>query len=138
MGLLLSPQQRALVKHTFTHIAPNHDIVARLFYDKLFEIAPHLQTMFTHSMDMQRAKVMQMLAALVAAMDDPTHFSRMARELGKRHIDYGVVREQYALVGQALMWALEEACPDVMNKAALDAWGAAYALMADAATGVYE
>ena len=138
MGLPLSPQQRALVKHTFTHIASNHDIVARLFYDKLFEIAPELQTMFTHSMDMQRAKVMQMLAALVATMDDPSHFTRMARELGKRHVDYGVLKDQYALVGKALMWALEEACPDVMNRAVLDAWKAAYALMADAATGVYE
>ena len=138
MQLPLTPQQRALVKHTFTHIAPNHDNVARLFYDKLFEIAPELQPMFTHSMDMQRAKVMQMLAALVAAMDDPSHFSRMARELGKRHVDYGVLRNQYTLVEQALMWALEEACPDVMNTAALAAWKAAYALIADAAVTAYE
>lgn len=138
MGVTLTPQQRALVKHTFTHIAPNHDSVARLFYDKLFEIAPHLRPMFTHSMDMQRAKVMQMLAALVAAMDDPSHFTRMARELGKRHVDYGVSREQYALVGQALMWALEEACPDVMTPAALDAWHAAYRLMSGEAITVYE
>ena len=138
MHFSLSPQQRALVKHTFTHIAPNHDIVARLFYDKLFEIAPELQPMFTRSMDMQRAKVMQMLAALVAAMDDPSYFSRMARELGKRHVEYGVIKDQYALVGQALMWALEEACPDVINSAALDAWSAAYAMMADSATSVYE
>ena len=138
MDLPLSPQQRALVKRTFTHIAPNHDIVARLFYDKLFEIAPELQQMFTHSMDMQRAKVMHMLAALVAAMDDPSHFTRMARELGKRHIDYGVMKNQYTLVGQALMWALEEACPDVMTAAALDAWNAAYDVMAATATGVYE
>jgi hemoglobin-like flavoprotein len=36
------------------------------------------------------------------------------------------------------MWALEEACPEVMNTAVLDAWKAAYAMMADAATGVYE
>lgn len=138
MGLTLTPQQRALVKHTFTHIAPNHDIVARLFYDKLFEIAPELRPMFTHSMDMQRAKVMQMLAALVAAMDDPSHFSRMARELGKRHVDYGVTRDQYALVGQALMWALEEACPDVMTPTALEAWTAAYRLMSGEAMSIYE
>jgi hemoglobin-like flavoprotein len=138
MGLTLTPQQRALVKHTFTHIAPNHDNVARLFYDKLFEIAPDLRPMFTHSMDMQRAKVMQMLAALVAAMDDPSHFSRMARELGKRHVDYGVTKDQYALVGQALMWALEEACPDVMTPAALDAWHAGYRLMSGEAITVYE
>jgi hemoglobin-like flavoprotein len=138
MQLPLTPQQRTLVKRTFTHIAPNHDIVARLFYDMLFEIAPELRPMFTHSMDMQRAKVMQMLAALVAAMDDPSHFSRISRELGKRHIEYGVIKDQYALVGRALMWALEEACPDVMNAAALDAWNAAYAMMADAATDVYK
>lgn len=138
MGLPLTSQQRALVKLTFTRIAPSHDTVARLFYDKLFEIAPELRPMFTHNMDMQRAKVMQMLASLVAAMDDPTHFSRMAHDLGRRHIDYGVMRNQYTLVGQALIWALEEACPDVMTAAALDAWSAAYTMMADAATRVYE
>lgn len=138
MSLKLSPQQCALVKHTFTHIAPNHDIVARLFYDKLFEIAPELRPMFSHSMDMQRAKVMQMLAALVTAIDDPTHFSRMARDLGHRHVDYGVVKEQYALVGQALIWALEEACPEVMTPAAVEAWNGAYRMMSGAATTTYE
>ena len=138
MQLPLTPQQRALVKRTFTHIAPNHDVVARLFYDRLFEIAPELRAMFTHSMDLQRAKVMQMLAALVGAMDDPTQFSRISRDLGKRHIEYGVVRDQYALVGQALMWVLAEACPDVMDAAALDAWNAAYNMMAATATGAYE
>lgn len=138
MTLSLSPQQAALVRHTFTHIAPNHDIVARLFYDKLFEIAPDLRPMFTHSMDMQRAKVMQMLAALVAAVDDPSHFNRMSRELGKRHVGYGVVKAQYALVGQALMWALEEACPDVMTPAALEAWNAVYRLMSGEAIRIYE
>jgi hemoglobin-like flavoprotein len=138
MRLPLTPQQRGLVKHTFTHIAPNHGNVARLFYDKLFELAPELRQMFTHSMDMQRAKVMQMLAALVAAMDNPPHFSRTARELGQRHVGYGVTKDQYALVGQALIWALEEGNPDVMTPLALDAWRAAYEWMSDEATGVYE
>ena len=138
MHMSLPPQQAALVRHTFTHIAPNHDIVARLFYDKLFEIAPDLRPMFTHSMDMQRAKVMQMLAALVSSIDDPSHFNRMARELGKRHVGYGVMKDQYALVGKALMWALEEACPDVMTPAALEAWNALYRLMSGEAISIYE
>ena len=138
MPLQISAQQRALVKHTFTRIAPNHDSVAHLFYEKLFEIAPELRPMFTHGMDMQRAKVMQMLAALVAAMDDQTYFSRMARDLGKRHVDYGVMKEQYALVGRAMMWALEEACPDVMSSAAMEAWRAAYNMMMAEATAIYE
>lgn len=134
----LSAQQRTLIKHTFTFIAPNHDLVAQFFYDKLFEIAPELRPMFMHSMDLQRAKVMQMLAALVAATDDPSHFFHMARDMGKRHLDYGVVKAQYTMVGQALMWALEEACPEVMDRDALDAWSSAYRMMASAATEVYE
>lgn len=138
MGLPLTPQQSALVKHTFTHIAPHHDTIACLFYEKLFDIAPDLRPMFTHSMDMQRAKVMQMLAALVAAIDKPSHFNHMSRELGRRHSGYGVAREQYALVGQALTWALQAACPEIMTPAALEAWSAAYHLMAGEATGTYE
>jgi hemoglobin-like flavoprotein len=42
--------------------------------------------------------------------------------------------EHYALVGQALMWALEEACPQVMTPAVTRAWQAAYEMIAVTAT----
>ncbi len=133
MSSTLTSQQRTLVRRSFTHIAPHYADVARLFYDKLFEIAPDVQQMFTHNMDDQREKVMQMLATLVAAMDDTPNFTHMSHELGKRHAGYGVQNEQYELVGRALLWALEEACPQVMTKAVSTAWDAAYYMIADAA-----
>jgi hemoglobin-like flavoprotein len=133
MHSTITPQQRSLVRRTFTSIAPNHGAVARLFYDRLFEIAPELRPMFTHNMELQREKVMQMLATLVASMDDTPHFTNMAHELGKRHVGYGVRNEHYVLVGRALLWALEEACPQVMTPAASASWAAAYGMIADVA-----
>lgn len=133
MNSTMTPQQRGLVRRSFTHIAPNHEAVARLFYDKLFEIAPEVRALFTHSMEEQRAKVMQMLATLVTSMEDTPHFTKMAHELGRRHVGYGVTNEQYVLVGRALLWALEEACPQVMTPAICAAWAAAYGMIADVA-----
>ncbi|MBK8135646.1 MAG: hemin receptor [Chloroflexi bacterium] len=129
----MTSQQRNLVRRSFTYIAPEHAAVARLFYDKLFEIAPDLRHMFKHDMDMQRAKVMQMLASLVSSLDDTAHFDHTSHELGKRHVGYGVSNPQYKLVGQALIWALQEACPTIMTPAVTEAWAAAYTKIAEAA-----
>lgn len=129
----ITVQQRNIVRRSFTHIAPEHASVARLFYDKLFEIAPHLRAMFKPDMTEQREKVMQMLASLVAAMDDTPHFTHTTHELGKRHVGYGVSDDQYALVGQALIWALQEACPTIMTPSVTNAWAAAYAYIAETA-----
>lgn len=133
MSTQITSQQRNLVRRSFTYIAPEHASVARLFYDKLFEVAPELKPMFKHDMDVQRAKVMQMLASLVASMDDTPHFLHTSHELGRRHVGYGVHNEQYALVGKALIWAMQEACPTVMTPAVTEAWTAAYAMISGAA-----
>jgi nitric oxide dioxygenase len=129
----VSDRQRALVRRSFPQVATYHSRVSRLFYDKLFEIAPEVRDLFTIDMAVQGDKLMQMLAMLVSSLDDSAQLIEASASLGQRHVGYGVTHDQYKLVGQALMWALEESLPLVMTAPVLDAWQAAYQAIADAA-----
>jgi hemoglobin-like flavoprotein len=45
----------------------------------------------------------------IEGLSAPEQFSRAVRNLGARHVDYGVQPEQYATVQAALLWTLAQA-----------------------------
>jgi hemoglobin-like flavoprotein len=52
------------------------------------------------------------------------------REMGRRHAGYGVEPEHYTTVGEALLWALEQALGDDFTSETKEAWAKAYDLIA--------
>jgi hemoglobin-like flavoprotein len=103
-GMTLTETQKGLVQSSFALAAMDVDRVAETFYRRLFEIAPHTQTLF-HSTDMQYQgqKLMQTLATLVGGLDRLDEIVGAILSLGVRHIKYGVHPEDYQAVGQALI-----------------------------------
>ena len=47
-----------------------------------------------------------------------------------RHTDYGVHDEHYAIVGEALLWTLEQGLGEHYTPEVADAWAAVYTLLA--------
>jgi hemoglobin-like flavoprotein len=131
--MTLSKPHKTLVKHSFPKIAQAHESVSTLFYEKLFDLAPQVRPLFQADLDEQRVKLMQMLALMIATIDDDAMFMQMSQNLGLRHTHYGVKPEHYAVVGEALLWALKEACPTVMTAAVYDAWHTLYNFIAEQA-----
>lgn len=129
----LTDHEKNLVRYSFTHIAPQNEDIARLFYARLFEIAPEVERLFVNDMDAQQAKLMQMLASLVNALDTPDTLSQTTRDLGRRHVGYGVHVNHYATVGEALIWSMREVCPTVMTPPVTKAWLKTYNLLANLA-----
>ena len=61
----MSPEQKALVKETWQKAAPTADAVARLFYDRLFEIDAATRSLFKKTdLTEQRRKLIQASRAL--------------------------------------------------------------------------
>ena len=64
------PFERILVQRTWWQVAPNAAAVARLFYDRLFELDPSLRSLFEHSdMAEQGKKLTQMITVAVKSLD---------------------------------------------------------------------
>src|SRR5277367_2840958 len=122
----MTPKQVALVQQSFAKVAPISEQAAVLFYDRLFEIAPSVRTMFPDDMTEQRRKLMMMLAAVVNGLGDLPSILPAASALAKRHVAYGAKPEHYPVVGSALLWTLEKGLGDGWTSEVASAWTTAY------------
>ena len=123
--------QIAIVRDTFRLVEPIQEQAAVLFYRRLFTLDPGLAKLFaTTDMDRQRKVLMQPLAVVVRGLDRLDQIGPAVAALGERHVGYGVRPEDYATVGSALLWTLEQGLGRAFTAAARDAWAAAFALLA--------
>ena len=126
----MTTDQVTLVKTSFASIGPAADAVATRFYARLFALDPALRRLFHTDMREQRHKLMQMLAAIVDALDRPALIVAEVAALGQRHASYGVLAEHYLIVEEALLWALAEELGERWTPELDAAWRAAYTLLA--------
>ncbi|HVO02099.1 MAG TPA: globin family protein [Candidatus Cybelea sp.] len=128
----MTPRQIELVKTSFAKIAPYKEQAAELLYCRLFELDPSLRLLFPSDMTEQKQKVMTMLAVMVSNLDKVDTLLPSVRELGRRHRGYGVLQRHYAVVGQALLWALEIGLGSTWTREHAEAWQAIYEIISAA------
>jgi hemoglobin-like flavoprotein len=127
----LTSEQIDLIRTTWAAVEPIQDVASEMFYQRLFRLDPALEPLFAHTdMRTQGRMLMQTLAIVVKSVDHLEQLVPAVRALGSRHAGYGVKSEDYATVGQALLWTLEEGLGDSFTLAARYAWAAAYGLLA--------
>lgn len=130
----LSTNQIMLVQSSFAKVAPEVDMVAGLFYDRLFTIDPSLRAMFKADITEQGRKLMQILAFAVHSLGDLNALVPHVQALGQRHVAYGVKQEDYNTVGSALIWTLRQGLGADFTPDVEGAWIAVYTLLVATAT----
>jgi hemoglobin-like flavoprotein len=126
----MTAQEIMLVKNSFQKLGPTAEQVSALFYARLFELDPSLRNLFHGDMATQGCRFMQMIASAVTALDRIDAIKLTFRQLGARHIRYGVRDEHYATVGTALLWTLDKSLGSDFTPAVKSAWTVTYALFA--------
>jgi hemoglobin-like flavoprotein len=126
----VSPDQIALVQTSFQKVLPIADVAAQLLYQRIFELDPSLRPLFTRDMAVQRQMVMATLRLGIESLTDPAKIVPALRALGAKHVAYGVKEADFATVGAALLWALEQGLGDDFTPETRAAWAAAYTLLA--------
>jgi nitric oxide dioxygenase len=127
----MTPTEIALVQESFRKVVPISDQVAALFYARLFELDPTMRALFGGDMTDQGRRLMSMIGAAVAALNQFDAFLPTLRQLGARHGGYGATEEHYATVGAALLWTLEKGLGQEYTPAVRDAWTNTYSLLAN-------
>ena len=126
----MTPEQIELVQSNWAAVEPISAQAADLFYGKLFELDPALRPMFPEDMSEQKKKLMDMLKIAVNGLTKLEEIVPAVRNLGKRHVDYGVKDEQYGTVAAALLWTLEQGLGDQFTGEAKTAWTEVYTVLA--------
>jgi len=127
----MTPDHVKLVQDSFAKIGPIADTAAALFYNRLFEIAPEVKTLFHGDMTEQGRKLMKTLAIVVNGLGNLDSILPAARALAKSHVAYGVRPRHYTLVGEALLWTLDRGLGSEWTADLRSAWGAAYATISN-------
>jgi hemoglobin-like flavoprotein len=127
----MTPHQINLVQQTFADVKPIAGAAAELFYARLFMLDPSLRPMFKGDIARQGQMLMSMIGAAVAGLRDLGTLAPVVRQLGARHVRYGVRDEHYATVGSALIWTLEKGLGAKFTPEVRDAWTSAYQLLSE-------
>src|SRR5262249_21599872 len=102
----------------------------RVFYDRLFVIAPETRALFRSDMESQTQKLMDTLAMVIASLREMTSLAAMLEAMAVRHTRYGVRDEHYDKVGEALLWALEQVLGPAFTPDVRSAWATLYGTVA--------
>ncbi|MFG1402961.1 globin family protein [Xanthobacter sediminis] len=128
----MNTDQIELVRASFAKVVPIKDAAAGLFYGRLFETAPEVKPLFKGDMTDQGRKLMATLAVVVNGLANLETILPAVKALAVKHVDYGVAPEDYAKVGAALLWTLEQGLGADFTPDVRDAWTSAYATLSDA------
>ena len=126
----MTAQETALVQKTwklFRDINPT--VIGDVFYGKLFTDMPSLKKMFKTPMAAQYKKLTDMLSMIIGRLHNLPEITDNIREMARRHVGYGVKKAHYKLVGDALMWTLEQGLGNDWNDEVKEAWQSCYSVL---------
>ena len=129
---MLKVEQLDLIRQSLIYVHPIAEQIAKSFYERLFEVTPPLQKLFTGDMHRQGAMLMTSLELAVSNLDDPASILPAIQALGERHRSYGVKAEYYPLAREAYLWALEKHLGEKFTPALKEAWTAAFDALTEA------
>ncbi len=78
----------------------------------------------------QYKKLIDILSAMVARLENIGSLEQEIFDMAKRHEGYGVQPKHYDMVGAALLWTLERGLGNDWNEDTAEAWVACYGIIA--------
>ncbi|TQV82215.1 globin family protein [Denitrobaculum tricleocarpae] len=127
----MTPEEKTLVQTTWKQVAPIAPAAADLFYQRLFEQAPEIESLFGKTdMTAQKSRLIEAVSRTVAGLQDEDSLRTELTALGRRHAGYGVQDSHYESVGAALLWTLETGLGEGWSEEACRAWTQAYGFIA--------
>lgn len=123
---MLSTQQIQLIQQSYAAADSRPEaLIARLF-ERLFELDPGLRYLFPADMEGLVRRFGFMLGFLVHRLDQWDDIVPQLRNLGIRHISYGVRTCHYKVFGEAFMDAVLDCLGPPSDSEATSAWSHLY------------
>jgi hemoglobin-like flavoprotein len=118
----LTLEQKRLVRESFESAREYSTSLTKLFYGRLFELAPGVRPLFKTGLEEQSRKILDMLATVVESLDSFEELRPKLAELGRKHVTYGARPEHYEVVRAALLWAFAQALEHEFDRDTKAAW----------------
>jgi hemoglobin-like flavoprotein len=97
-----------------------------MFYRRFFELAPETRSLFPNDLNRQYLTLMDMMAAIIGALDKQELFQSMTTYAGLRHARFGAKPAHFSAFGDALIWSLEQQLGSSFTSELRAAWQMLY------------
>jgi hemoglobin-like flavoprotein len=135
-------RQIELIRASYDQITPISSAVGEIFYNRLFELAPELRSMFDGSFAGPGGKfrvisqvverhVRALVSQPVTPMGEKPPILPPMMELGYKHAGFPLTIEHFDKMKEALLWTLEETLGDNFPHETRECWSTAYDGVAD-------
>jgi hemoglobin-like flavoprotein len=126
------PLNAPLLRSSFETVVERQPAITPRFYEILFSRYPQVKPLFgARSSRAQEEMLQQALVAVVDHLEDASWLTSTLGALGAKHADYGVTREMFDCVGDALLSTLAEVLASDWNDDVRAAWIDAYGAIRD-------
>ncbi len=126
----MTPEQITLIQESWAKVVPIADTASDIFYDRLFEVAPQVRSLFAEDMTTQKRALMGMITTVVNGLPKLETILPAVEALGARHSGYGAEPAHYDVVGAALLFTLGKGLGDAFTSDVEAAWTLAYGTLA--------
>ncbi|UGY11982.1 globin domain-containing protein (plasmid) [Bradyrhizobium septentrionale] len=123
----MTPEQVDLVRTSFDAMWPIRRDLADLCYNRFVELAPDARQTFGGDTEKQRMKVLDMITALVASLDERPMFQSLIAISGHKHAILGFQPSHFVAMGEALMWSFERKFGASFTPELRESWHTLYA-----------
>lgn len=139
---MLSPEHRAIVKATVPLLESGGEALTTHFYRIMLSEHPEVRPLFNQahqaSGDQPRALANGVLM-YAKHIDRLEALGPLVGQIVQKHVSLQVLPEHYPVVGSCLLRAIREVLgAEVATDAVIEAWGAAYGMLADLLIGAEE
>jgi hemoglobin-like flavoprotein len=119
--------QGELLETSFQAVVLHGEAFVTAFYERLFSRFTETRALFAAT-DMleQRKKLQRSLSLIIEHLQEPDVLAPLLRDLGQRHVGYGVRQEHYRMVGAVLLETFADFLGKHWTQAHHDAWVSGY------------
>lgn len=136
---MLSAEHRAIVSATVPILEQGGEALTRHFYQLLFRDYPQVKPYFNqaHQADGAQPRALANAVLMYAKnIDRLEALGPLVGQIVSKHVALNILPEHYPMVGASLLKAIREVLGvEVATDAVIEAWGAAYGLLADILIG---
>ena len=128
-----------LLIKTFGILEPQGLTLTKRFYDELFKLHPQVKPLFKGTtVAKQHKKLFAAIKLVISALDKPDELTTALTELGKKHQQYGAIKDHYPVVINVLLDVMRDMAGNLWNSEVESAWKEALNTVAEIMLNAYE
>jgi hemoglobin-like flavoprotein len=117
------PDTEAAIRASWAEVEARADAIAAGFHARLVELHPAATAYFTGTdRATYHCRLAGALGEMAASLDDPGRLVALLVSLGRRHAQYGVRAEEFALASEALLLTLRQELGERFTPEVEEAW----------------